>query len=385
MHNHAQDRTKEAVRVTWIGAIFDAILGVSKIIVGVLFFSHALIADGIHSLSDLITDFMVVVIVKIAHAEPDEEHPYGHERFETLGTVVLGCLLVAVAGAMAYDSGLNLLDPSEKNVPGWPALVIAFASIAIKEALFRYTLAIGKRIKSDLLIANAWHSRTDAYSSIIVFIGIAGSMMGIIWLDSLAALGVAIFVAKIGWELSWKSIQELVDTAIPPEELSAITASAKEVAGIEDVHSFKSRQMGPKMLLEMHLQVKPYVSVSEGHYIGDSVVAKLLREFDSIGHIIFHIDTENDDKRNSCMVLPFRAEITDIVDHLLENLAPELTRQNITLHYLHGKIEIDLFITPPPSSQIDITAINQSQLSEQLNEHLMKYTWHQHLNLWLAI
>ena len=385
MHNHATDRTQQAIRVTWIGAIFDGILGVSKIIVGVLFFSHALIADGIHSLSDLVTDFMVVIIVKIAHAEPDEEHPYGHERFETLGTVVLGCLLVAVAGAMAYDSGLNLLDPSEKNIPGWPALVIAFASIAIKEVLFRYTLAVGKRIKSDLLIANAWHSRTDAYSSVIVFVGIAGSMMGVVWLDSLAAFGVALFVAKIGWELSWKSIQELVDTAIPPEELKAITASAKEVAGIEDVHSFKSRQMGPKMLLEMHLQVKPYVSVSEGHYIGDSVVAKLLREFDSIGHIIFHIDTEDDDKRDSCMVLPFRSEVTGIVDDLLEELTTGLTRQNITLHYLHGKIEIDLFVAPQPSSQTDTLTINQDSLSEQLNERLMKYTWHQHLNLWLAL
>ena len=162
MHNHVQDRTKEAIKATWIGAFFDAILGVSKIIVGFLFFSHALIADGIHSLSDLLTDFMVVVIVKISHAEPDEDHPYGHERFETIGTVVLGFLLVAVAGAMAYESAQNLFNVEDAKIPGWPALAIAFASIVIKEALFRYTLAVGKRIKSDLLIANPWHRRTDS-------------------------------------------------------------------------------------------------------------------------------------------------------------------------------------------------------------------------------
>ncbi len=385
MHTHTHERTREAIRCTWIGAILDAVLGVAKIVVGMLFFSHALIADGIHSLSDLITDFMVVVIVKIAHAEPDEEHPYGHERFETLGTVVLGCLLVAVAGAMAYESAQNLYHLEAAKVPGWPALVIALASIISKELIFRYTLAVGTRIKSDLVIANAWHSRTDAYSSIIVFVGIGGSMLGVLWLDSLAAFGVALFVAKIGWDLSWKSIQELVDTAIPPDVLTEITDSARLVEGIEGVHSFKSRQMGPKILLEMHLQVKPYLSASESHYIGDSVVAKLLKEFDDIGHIIFHIDTENDDHKRMCMVLPFRQEITHTVDQLLLELAPELLRQNLTLHYLHGKIEIDLFVETTPSSDINLKTVDRLALSKRLNERLSQYSWFHHLNLWLGI
>ncbi|MCW8883831.1 MAG: cation diffusion facilitator family transporter [Motiliproteus sp.] len=383
MHSHTQDRTKEAIKATWIGAFFDAVLGFAKIIVGFLFHSHALIADGIHSLSDLITDFMVVVIVKIAHAEPDEDHPYGHERFETLGTVVLGFLLVAVAGAMAYESAHNFFTTEEAIVPGWPALVIAAASILIKEALFRYTLAVGKRIKSDLLIANAWHSRTDAYSSIIVFVGIGGSMLGVVWLDSLAAIGVALFVAKIGWDLSWKSIQELVDTAIPQEELQAMTNCVNSIEGIEDVHSFKTRQMGSKMLLEMHLQVRPYLSASEGHYIGDSVVAKLLKEFDSIGHIIYHIDTENDDLQRSCQLLPFRSDVTNQVDQLLAELAPHLKRQNLTLHYLHGRIEMDLFVEPDPGA--DEQPIDRNQLSKQLNDRLESHSWFQHLNLWLGI
>ncbi len=385
MHSHTQDKAREAIRATWIGAIVDGILGVAKIVVGFLFFSHALIADGIHSLSDLVTDFLVVFIVRISHAEPDEDHPYGHERFETLGTVILGCLLIAVAGAMAYESAQNLFSTEESRVPGWPALVIALLSIVAKEAIFRYTLAIGQRLKSDLLIANAWHSRTDAYSSIIVFIGIGGSMIGVVWLDSLAAFAVALFVAKIGWELAWKSIQELVDTAIPQQELDAIKTVVKSVEGIEDAHSFMSRQMGSKMLLEMHLQVRPYLSVSEGHYIGDSVVARLLKEFDSIGHIIFHIDTENDDLQRVCMLLPYRTEVTAIVDELLAEQAPNLRRQNLTLHYLHGRIEIDLYVEPAPSAEFDLQTLDRNSLSARLNQRLAEHGWFHHLNLWLGI
>ncbi|HSG62809.1 MAG TPA: cation diffusion facilitator family transporter, partial [Pseudomonadales bacterium] len=309
-HNHThsleqnfdlpEDKRKHAIRVTWIGAALDTLLGIAKILIGIIYSSHALIADGIHSLSDLVTDFMVVVIVNFSHAEPDEEHPYGHERFETLGTVALGFILVAVAGAMAYESISSLLTGTKTSIPGWPTLVVALISIISKEWIFRYTLAAGKKLKSDLLIANAWHSRTDAYSSIVVFIGIGGAMLGAPWLDSVAAVGVAVFVAKIGWDLSWKSLQELVDTAIPQDELDALSQEVQAVEGVVDVHSFKSRKMGAKTLLEMHLQVSPYISASEGHYIGDTVVLRLLKKFPSIGHIIFHIDTEDDDEPLIC-------------------------------------------------------------------------------------
>ncbi|WP_207061919.1 cation diffusion facilitator family transporter [Motiliproteus sp. SC1-56] len=382
-HSHAptspQDRSAFAQRVTWIGAILDAVLGVAKIVVGWLFYSQALIADGIHSLSDLVTDFMVVAIVRISHSEPDEDHPYGHARFETLGTVLLGFLLVAVAGAMAYESTLNLLNPEEMPLPGWPALVIAAVSILSKEWIYRYTLAAGKRIKSDLLIANAWHSRTDAYSSIVVFVGVGGAMLGLPWLDSLAALAVALFVAKIGWDLSWSALRELVDTAIPAEELEALTQAALTVEGVRDVHSFKSRQMGSEILLELHLQVAPYLSASESHYIGEAVVAKLLKEFDSIGHIIFHIDTEDDDAANYCAVLPMRQEITELLDSELQQVDPTYRREKAVLHYIHGKVEVDLFV-----SHADQTpALDTRTLSATLNQRLGDLSWFRELKIWV--
>ncbi|WP_246480021.1 cation diffusion facilitator family transporter [Motiliproteus sediminis] len=380
MHMHVDDKRKEAVRVTWIGAIVDTLLGVAKIIAGLIYNSHALVADGIHSLSDLVTDFMVVFIVGVSHEEPDEEHPYGHERFETLGTVVLGFLLVAVAGAMAYESTLNLINADQVSLPGWPALVIAGISILSKEWIFRYTMAVGKRLKSDLLIANAWHSRTDAYSSIVVFIGIGGAMAGFPWLDSLAALAVALFVAKIGWDLSWKSLRELVDTAIPQEELDRIKQVAMDVEGVQDVHSFKSRQMGPKILLEMHLQVHPYLSVSEGHYIGDTVVMRLLKEFTDIGHIIFHIDSEDDDEQRVCLLLPMRSEITALIDQQLEEHTQLIRRERLTLHYLKGRIELELRVKSADGGTVDHSAL--SAVYQAMLPHLQQQTWFSSLTLY---
>lgn len=387
-HDHSHDfdlpddKRKYAIRVTWVGAIIDAILGVAKVVVGLLYSSHALVADGIHSLSDLVTDFMVVVIVNFSHAEPDEDHPYGHERFETLGTVALGFLLVAVAGAMAYESILNLFAGDNAVLPGWPTLVVALISLVAKEWAFRYTLAAGKKLNSDLLIANAWHSRTDAYSSVVVFVGIGGAMLGLPWLDSLAAVGVALFVAKIGWDLSWKSLQELVDTALPQSQLDALTLLAKEVEGIIDVHSFKSRKMGSKLLLELHLQVAPYISASEGHYIGDTVVMRLLKEFPSIGHIIFHIDTEDDDQPTACLLLPLRSEVKQAVDDALQQVAPELQRSRLNLHYLDGKIEADLYIEQTDGSELINSRGAHQTLTTQLNEQLSHQGWFRKLTIW---
>lgn len=378
-----QLKSREAIRCTWIGSLLDLFLGVSKIIVGVLFHSAALVADGIHSLSDLVTDFMVVLVIKISNQGPDKNHPYGHERFETLGTVALGFILVAIAGAMAYDSIDNLRHLDAAQIPGWPTLIVAFISIVGKEWIFRYTIAVGKRLKSDLLIANAWHSRTDAYSSIIVLVGIAGTMAGIHWLDAATAIIVAIFVAKIGWDLCWKSLKELVDTAIEPELEKDIRQTVASVEGIENVHNFKSRLMGQKILLEMHLQVKPYLSASEGHFIGDSVVARILQEHDNIGHVIYHIDTEDDEHSRLCPVLPFRSEISTIIDAELQRLAPQLCRQHMHLYYLHGKVEIDVLVAELPESAVDEPAPLQKKLAEQLNEKLSEYPWFQHLNLWL--
>jgi cation diffusion facilitator family transporter len=374
------NRNKEAQKVTIIGAILDAILGFAKIIAGLAANSNALIADGIHSFSDLLTDFMVVIIFHFSHEEPDEEHPWGHARFETIGTVFLGCVLIAVAGAMAFESIREFWTSTTVPTPGWPALLVAALSIASKEWIYRYTLAAGKRLKSDLLIANAWHSRTDSFSSIVVLLGILGAMAGYAWLDILAAVIVAAFVGKIGWDLTWNSIKELVDTALPEERVKELKEVVEEVDGIINVHHFKSRNMGSKSLLEMHIQVAPYCSASEGHWIGDTAVIKLLQRFDDIGHVIFHIDTYDDEEESFCRVLPLRKEIEDVLSEQMNIHAPDMENYHVTLHYLHDLIEIELKFEGSDTN--DTQELSTSALSAQLNQSMQTLPWFSKVTIW---
>jgi len=377
-----EQKQKEAQKVTLVGAVIDTVLGVLKIVIGIIAHSSALVADGIHSLSDLLTDFLVVAIIKFSHQEPDEDHPWGHARFETIGTVLLGCILIAVAGAMAYESVIVLLNSEGMPLPEWPALVVAAISIAAKEWIFHYTMAVGKRIKSDLIIANAWHSRTDALSSIVVFVGVAGAMSGFIWLDALAAIIVALVVAKIGWELTWKSIKELVDTGLPEEQVQQYTETIMGVEGVVSVHSFKSRNMGSQSLLEMHLQVAPHLSASEGHYIGDAAVYRLKGKYDDIGHVIFHIDTYDDEEEDQyCKTLPMRTDVSGILWQAFEELGipdPDISR--LTLHYRSDAIEIDLMLLNTPTNQ----EFNFAELEQQLSAKLQENSWFKGLHIWLG-
>lgn len=371
------ERKRAAQKVTLIGAILDTVLGLAKLIVGAWANSSALIADGIHSFSDLLTDFMVVAVFHFSSEEPDKDHPWGHARFETVGTVVLGCVLIAIAGALAFEN-LSLLWAKEAAAtPGWAAVVVAALSIVGKEWIFRYTLAEGKRLKSDLLIANAWHSRTDAFSSIVVLVGVLAAILGFPLFDAIAAIIVAGIVGKIGWTLTWQSIKELVDTALPEERVEALRKTVLAVEGVRSVHSFKSRNMGSKSLLEMHIQIAPYLSASEGHWIGDLAVQALLKEFDDIAHIIFHIDTYDDQEMSFCRVLPQRYEITQTLNSALEEILGAPVPYQLTLHYLKERVELEVKI-----AQAEELPIAPDELSTRLHAALRPYTWFAGLNVW---
>lgn len=350
MDTQAQQRSYETQKVTLIGALLDAVLGVAKVTVGLMANSHALVADGIHSFSDLITDAMVLVITRFSHHAPDESHPYGHGRFETFGTVVLGALLIAVAGAMAYDSVYRLIYLEVFSVPAWPALVVAVISIVSKEWIYRYTKAIGEKINSKLLIANAWHSRSDAFSSAVVLVGVAGAMLGVAWLDSLAALVVAIMIANIGWGLAWESIQELVDTALSADEVAEIRAVVMSVKGVVGVHDLRSRKMGADALLDIHIQVGSKVSVSEGHNIGVWVTDSLLRKFKDISDVIFHIDPEEDDSGDlridgKVVMLPLRGDVISALNETWLDINHIENIQHINLHYLSDSVQVEVYMS----------------------------------------
>lgn len=334
------EELKAARDVTVAGAVLDGALGLAKLVVGLLAGSQALVADGVHSLSDLATDAGVLVVTALARKGPDAGHPYGHDRFETLGSLVLGAVLLVVAGGLAYDSLLRLLA-ARFPTPGAAALVVAALSIAGKEWIFRWTRRVSERIGSRLLLANAWHSRSDALSSVAVLVGVSGAMAGLPWLDLVAAIAVAGLVGWVGWRLIAGAAQELVDTGLSPSELADVRLATLDVQGVLGVHQVRSRRMGAAVLLDLDIVVRPELSVSEGHQIAWTVSRRLRDRFPEVRDVKVHVDPEESETRGD---LPLRAEAERV---LLAHWPPELVRRirRLTLHYGREGLDVDLYFT----------------------------------------
>jgi len=342
----ARQRYREVLRVTLIGSLFDLILGVVKIIGGFISTSTALIADGVHSLSDLFTDFIVIYAAKHSHREADAEHPYGHGRIETLATVVLGLALMAVAVGISWDAITRLFHPDRLWQPGKLALVLAALSILVKEGLYHYSMRIARKYRSNMLKANAWHSRTDAISSVIVVIGILGSMAGLHYLDAIAAIGVAVMIVKISWDLTWHSVSELIDTGLEPERIDAIRQSILNVDGVKALHILRSRRMGGDALVDVHIQVAPTISVSEGHHISEIVREQVIQEIDEVADVMVHIDPEDDETAAPNIGLPLRSSVVTQLRQAWAGIpgAQAIHDEDLTLHYLDGKIRVEVIL-----------------------------------------
>ncbi|WP_339780904.1 cation diffusion facilitator family transporter [uncultured Marinobacter sp.] len=365
---------KAASRVTVIGMILDAFLGVIKVLAGTLFHSQALLVDGIHSFTDVASDLVVLGVMKLSRQEPDENHPYGHQRIETFGTLVLGSILIAVGAALAWENTLRLVEGNIDNIPEWPVLMAAGVSVVGKEWIFRYTRHIGQAIRSDLIIANAWHSRTDAFSSVVVLVSTAGAMLGLLWLDVLAAIAVAAIIIHIGWKFTWDSVQELVDTGLSPDDTEMLKTIARSTDGVLNVHELRSRRMGQDILLDIHLVVRPEISVSEGHQIGMQVVAGMRNALENILDINFHIDAENDeDLFPTTEKLPSRAEVGGII---AEHLGEIPQRSRLRLHYLKNKLHLEIFLDESDPETVFTP--------ENVRRHLEGYPWFGSVRVWVA-
>jgi len=342
--SETSQRYKDTVRVTLVGSVVDLLLGIAKIVVGFISQSQALIADGVHSLSDLVTDVAVLYAAKHSHREADEDHPYGHGRIETVATVGLGIALIGVAVGIMIDATHRLFNPNTLFSPGMLALAVAIISVIAKEVIYQYTMVIARRYRSNMLKANAWHSRSDAISSVIVVIGIIGSMAGLTYLDAIAAIGVGIMIIKIGWDLAWNSLKELIDTGLETERVKEIEQSILDVDGVSTLHILRTRQMGADALVDVHIQVESDISVSEGHYISETVRSKLIKEIEEVVDVMVHIDPEDDEKMPQTTKLPLRQEILQKMNAAWANVEEAKSIQNITLHYLQGKIQIELLL-----------------------------------------
>lgn len=267
-----QERSAAAERSTWVSVAVNVVLSTLQIAIGVLAKSQGLIADGIHSLSDLVADFVVLFANRHSQKGADQDHPYGHQRFETAASLVLGLLLLAVGVGMVWSAALKLENPGTVPQVHSAALWVVGAALAAKELLFRYMLAVAKRVKSSMLVANAWHARSDAASSLVVGIGIAGNLAGYPILDPIAALMVGFMVGKMGWSFGWDALHDLMDRAVDEEEVQAIRQTLHETPGVSGVHDVRTRKMGDMIVVDAHIEVDASLTVEAGHDI--AVIAR---------------------------------------------------------------------------------------------------------------
>ncbi len=343
--SHSDTRYGAMRRVTVVGAVLNLLLSGVKILLGYLGQSQALIADGVHSLSDLLTDGLVLVAAKHSTRKADEDHPYGHARIETAATVALGVFLLAVGGGIAWDAARRLVTPDLLWRPGWLAMAGAVISIAAKEALYHYTVIVARRIRSELLRANAWHHRSDAISSVIVMVGIAGAMVGMPYLDALAAIGVAAMIGKVGWDLARRGFNELIDTALEPEKVTAIRKAILSVDGVQALHMLRTRRMGSEALVDVHIILAdPRMSVSEGHQISETVRGKLVRGFEEISQVMVHIDPEDDELVAPNRELPLRQQVMARLKSQWTPIEAARHIRKVNIHYLNGQLHLEIFL-----------------------------------------
>lgn len=294
------DRTAKVTFVTLVGSVVNIILTVFKIFAGVLGRSTAMIADGIHSLSDLLSDIVVIVFVKISAKGRDKDHDYGHGKFETFATLIISLMLIVVAVNL-MSGGINkirqILDGGEVSSPGMIALWAAVASIVLKEILYHYTIIQGKALNSPMMIANAWHHRSDAFSSVGSLLGIAGAIFlgdKFVILDPITGCVISIFILVMAVKMSVPAIKELLDVSLPDEVEQQIVSTAKSIQGVIDLHELKTRREGPGIIMEGHLVLDSDISLKEAHNISKKVEESLRKEFGPETQISLHLEPEDD-------------------------------------------------------------------------------------------
>ena len=301
-HTPAQ-RSAAASRSTWVSVGVNLVLSTIQIVVGVLAKSQGLIADGIHSLSDLVADFVVLFANHHSQKDADEGHPYGHHRFETAASLVLGLLLLGVGVGMVWSAVVKLENPEAIAQVHVIALWVAGAALVGKELLFRYMLAVAKRVKSSMLVANAWHARSDAASSLVVGIGIAGNLAGYTILDAIAALVVGLMIARTGWRFGWTALHDLMDSAVDSDEVQAIRKTLRETPGVRGVHDLRTRKMGDMVVVDVHLEVDASLNVEAGHTIAVNARSRVLQRH-RVLDVMTHVDPWRRPDLDHALALP---------------------------------------------------------------------------------
>ena len=336
-------RSENVRKVTLTGVAINTGLALGQIVIGIFAHAQSLVADAVHTLSDLLADAMVLYANHHGAEPADHDHPYGHGRIETIASMALGALLVAVGIGFLVSSALRIQGLDELPELHPAALYMAGLTLLAKEGLFRYMRRAARRLRSSMLEANAWHARSDAASSLVVAIGIGGSLAGYPLLEPLAAVLVGFMIMRMGARLALGAGRELIDTGLDAEELEAMRRSLLGTPGVAGLHELRTRRMGPKVLVDAHVQVDPHITVSEGHRIAESARLRLRRHREDVQDVLVHVDVEEDLVAPlGATKIPPRDEIVAQIAALLGPDAPAPLR--VQLHYLGGKVEAEVFL-----------------------------------------
>jgi len=282
---------KDVRRVTWAGIVVNLLLSALKFVCGIVGSSQAVVADAVHSLSDMASDAAILVGVGYWSAPADIGHPHGHRRVETVVTLLIGVLLAGVAAALIYNA-VTTLGEEHASTPGWIAFGAALVSIASKEILYHWTVAVGKRIKSSAVMANAWHHRSDGLSSIPAALAVLGARIHPAWsfLDHIGAVVVSIFIFQAAWKIGWPALGELVDAGAPEQDRERIRTIAIETDGVRQVHAIRTRYVGSGLQVDLHILVDSKMTVRQGHEIAGAVKHRLLEKGPDVVDVVVHLE-----------------------------------------------------------------------------------------------
>lgn len=332
-------------RVSLISAIVNTSLAIIKLVIGYWSGSKALVADGLHSVTDVLSDGITYLAMRIGRQGADENHPYGHGKFETFASFGLALSLFITSGYVLWDAVMALVDGhSIAEDTSWPALAAAFISIVANEWLFRYCIREGNKINAQILIVNAWHNRTDSLSGVAVLIGVGMSALGYPAFDAIAAIGVGLFLLYISVQMLRESFDELVETAPDEQIQQKLRDMAMKLPGVKDVHRLRSRKVGSELVVDLHVEVDAHLSVSEGHAIADRVERLLKEQVQEVADALVHIDVVG----NNYMGEPFsKTEAIAEVERILRELAPALTLHTLHLHLVEEAREADIILNGP--------------------------------------
>jgi cation diffusion facilitator family transporter len=334
-------------RASLISALTNASLSALKIIFGILGFSYALTTDGIHSLSDVVIDGLVVVSARMGRAAPDIDHPYGHRRIETIGTIVVSLIILGVGLSLCVENLLRILNHTPAQHPSPIVFIVAFISVIANEWLYHYMLKKSRAIHSKLLQSNAWHNRSDAITSVVVMISTVFSWLGWHKTDAIAAIIISVLVIKMGATYTWKSLKELIDTGVDPELVTQLEEIIAQTPGVISLHQLRTRMHADQMLLDGHLQVCPTLSVSEGHFITTTAIQSIQKIAPNLLDATLHIDVEHDQEHDQSDIKKLPPDRDCILKQLHAHQPPLIglnQLKNVTLHYLSQRVKIEILL-----------------------------------------